>query len=138
MSIDGHQKHSKAVENTGRNCFSTLASTLAILRETSAVQGQQPGCKSMPIVTNESKTGSWQRLRDYTANEESHSSIDNISGEIRKKVLWRDRKRLRQLHNVLQSHVPLSALYPANVIAMQPRPFCQLFLRVAAFITELP
>jgi hypothetical protein len=35
MSIDGHQKHSKAVENTGRNCFSTLASTLDIF---------SPGC----------------------------------------------------------------------------------------------
>jgi hypothetical protein len=31
MSIDGHQKHSKAVENTGRNSFSTLAGTLDIL-----------------------------------------------------------------------------------------------------------
>jgi hypothetical protein len=28
MGTDGHQKHSKAVENTGRNSFSTLASTL--------------------------------------------------------------------------------------------------------------
>jgi hypothetical protein len=35
MSIDGYQKHSKAVENTGRNCFSTLAGTLDIL---------SPGC----------------------------------------------------------------------------------------------
>jgi hypothetical protein len=99
---------------------------------------QQPGCKSMPIVANESETSSSLRLRDCTVNEESHNSIDNISGEICKKVLWRDRKRLRQLHNVLQSHIPLSALYPANVIAMQPCPFCKLFLRVATFITELP
>jgi hypothetical protein len=30
MNIDGHQKHSKAVENTGRNSFSTLVSTLGI------------------------------------------------------------------------------------------------------------
>jgi hypothetical protein len=35
MSIDGHQKHSKAVENTGRNSLSTLASTLDIF---------SPGC----------------------------------------------------------------------------------------------
>jgi len=35
MSIDGHQKHSKAVENTGRNSFSTLASTLDL---------SSPGC----------------------------------------------------------------------------------------------
>jgi hypothetical protein len=35
MSIDGHQKHSKAVENMGRNRFSTLASTLNIF---------SPGC----------------------------------------------------------------------------------------------
>jgi hypothetical protein len=35
MSIDGHQKHSKAVENTGRNSFSTLAGTLNIF---------SPGC----------------------------------------------------------------------------------------------
>ena len=138
MSIDGHQKHSKAVENTGRNCFSTLASTLVIISETSAVQRQQPGSKSMSNFANESEMSSWRRLTDWTANKKSHNSIDNISGEVCKKVLWRDRKRPRQLHNVLQGHVPLSALYPANVIAMQPRPFCQLFLRVAALITELP
>jgi hypothetical protein len=38
MNIDGHKKHSKAVENTGRNSFSTLASTLDISVATSAVQ----------------------------------------------------------------------------------------------------
>jgi hypothetical protein len=31
MSIDGHQKHPKAVENMGRNSFGTLACTLNIL-----------------------------------------------------------------------------------------------------------
>jgi hypothetical protein len=31
MSIDGNQKHSKAVENTGRNSSSTLLSTLVDL-----------------------------------------------------------------------------------------------------------
>ncbi len=56
MSIDGHQKHSKAVENTGRNSFSTLDSTLVTLIETSAVQGQQPGSKSMPNVADEMET----------------------------------------------------------------------------------
>ena len=30
MSIDGHQKRSKALENTSRNSFSTLVSTLDI------------------------------------------------------------------------------------------------------------
>ncbi len=35
MSIDGHQKHSKAMENTGGNSLSTLLNTLDIL---------SPGC----------------------------------------------------------------------------------------------
>jgi hypothetical protein len=139
MSIDGHQKHSKAVENTGRNCLSTLASTLVIIFEASAVQGQQPGSKSMPNVASEMETTTRLSLRNWKAKEKSQNSTDNIiSGKICKKILWRNRKRLRQLHNVLQSHVPLSTLYPADIIAMQPRPLCQLFLRVAAFITELP
>jgi hypothetical protein len=41
MSIDGHQKHSKALENTDRISFSTLASTLNISILTSAVHRQR-------------------------------------------------------------------------------------------------
>jgi hypothetical protein len=41
MSADGQERHSKAVENTDRNSFSTLASTLDIALSTSAVQRQR-------------------------------------------------------------------------------------------------
>jgi hypothetical protein len=41
MSIDGHQKHSKAVGNTGRNSFSTLLSTLDIFLQVAAFRRQR-------------------------------------------------------------------------------------------------
>ena len=60
-----------------------------------------------------------------------------ILGKIRKKIPWRNGKRLRQLHDIFQCDIPLTTLNTTNVISMQPGSFGQLFLRVAAFITEL-
>src|SRR5580704_7291865 len=46
MSTDGYQKHSKAVESTGRKSFSTLLSTLDFPAPTSAVPRQQSALNS--------------------------------------------------------------------------------------------
>ena len=61
-----------------------------------------------------------------------------MSGKIRKEVLWRDRKRFCQLYDILQSHVPLSSLYPTYIVPMQFRAFGQFLLRVPSFVAQLP
>jgi hypothetical protein len=58
--------------------------------------------------------------------------------KVREKIFWRNRERLCQLHDVFQRHIPLTTLHAANIIAVQPRPFGQLLLRVAALVTEFP
>jgi len=48
MSTDGEQEHSKALENTSRNTFSTLFSTLDFPAATSAVQRQHSFSNNVP------------------------------------------------------------------------------------------
>ena len=60
------------------------------------------------------------------------------SREIRKQVAGRNRKRLRQLDDVLQSDVPFAALDAANVIPMQSGALGQFFLGIAPLVAELP
>jgi len=60
------------------------------------------------------------------------------SGKVYEQIAWRHRKRLRQLHNVFESHIPLATLHPADVIAMQFRSFGEFLLRVASLVAELP
>ncbi len=57
--------------------------------------------------------------------------------KICEKISRRHRKRLRQLYDVLQGNIPLAPLYATHIIAMQPGPLGQLFLRVASLVTEL-
>jgi hypothetical protein len=69
------------------------------------------------------------------------SALPNVglrSWKIHKEISWRNGQRLRQLYDVFQSHIPFAALYPADVIAMQSRPFRQFLLRVAPLVAELP
>ncbi len=58
--------------------------------------------------------------------------------EIRKQLVRLDGKRFRQLDDVLQGHIPLSALDSTDVVAMQSGPFGQLFLGIAPLVAELP
>lgn len=58
------------------------------------------------------------------------------SGKICEHLFRWNRKGLRQLYDVFQSHVPLSALHTANVVTMQARPFGQFLLGVAPFVTQ--
>jgi len=60
------------------------------------------------------------------------------SGKVDKEVARRHRKRLRQLHDVFDGHIPLATLHPADVIAMQFRSFGEFLLRVASLVAELP
>ena len=60
------------------------------------------------------------------------------SGKVDKEVARRHRKRLRQLHDVFEGHIPLATLHPADVIAMQFRSFGEFLLRVASLVAELP
>ncbi len=57
-------------------------------------------------------------------------------GKVSEKLFWRDRKSLRQLYDILQSHVPFASLHPADVVAMQSRSFGQFLLRIAAFVAQ--
>ena len=69
------------------------------------------------------------------------SALPNVSlrsWKIHKEISWRNGERLRQLHDVFQPHIPLTPLYPADVIAMQTCPFRQFLLRVAPLVAELP
>jgi hypothetical protein len=69
---------------------------------------------------------------------ETESSPTQQFGKIHKEFSRRNRKGLCQFHDILQSHIPLTALDPADVVAMQPGPFGQFLLRVASLVTELP
>ena len=60
------------------------------------------------------------------------------SGKVYEQIAWRHRKRLGQLHNVFECHIPLATLHPADVIAMQFRSFGEFLLRVASLVAELP
>jgi hypothetical protein len=60
------------------------------------------------------------------------------SREIRKQIARLDGKGSRQFDDVFQSNIPLAALNPTHVIAMQAGPFGQFLLRVAPLIAELP
>lgn len=59
-------------------------------------------------------------------------------GKIYEKFARRHRKRLRQLYNVFESHIPLATLHTAHVIAMQFRAFGEFLLRVASLVAETP
>jgi hypothetical protein len=48
------------------------------------------------------------------------------SWKVREELSPRTGQRLRQLRGVLKGHIPLAPLYPADVIAMQIRPFAKL------------
>lgn len=43
---------------------------------------------------------------------------------------------LCQLHDIFQSHVPLAAFHPADIISMQVCPLGQLFLRIATLLAK--
>jgi hypothetical protein len=60
------------------------------------------------------------------------------SGKIDEEISWRNGKSFCQLNDIFESHVSLSPLHAADVIAMQSRSFGQFFLRVASLVTELP
>jgi hypothetical protein len=60
------------------------------------------------------------------------------SGKIDEEISWRNGKSLCQLNNIFESHVSLSPLHAADVIAMQSRSFSQFLLRVASLVAELP
>jgi len=60
------------------------------------------------------------------------------SGKVYEQVARRHRKRLRQLHDVFKSHIPLATLHTTHVIAMQLRSFGEFLLRVASLVAELP
>ena len=60
------------------------------------------------------------------------------SREIRKQVAGLDRKRLRQLDDVLQGDVPFAALDAADVVPMQTGALGQLLLGIAPLVAELP
>ena len=59
-------------------------------------------------------------------------------GKIDEKISRRNGKSLCQLYDIFESHVSLSPLHAANVVAMQPSPFGQFFLRIASLVAELP
>ena len=58
--------------------------------------------------------------------------------KVYEKVARRHRKRLGQLHDVFEGHIPLAALHTTHVIAMQIRSFGEFLLRVASLVAELP
>jgi hypothetical protein len=60
------------------------------------------------------------------------------SREICEQVARLDRKRLRQLYDVLQGDVPFAALDAAYVIPMQPGALCQFLLGIAPLVAKLP
>ena len=60
------------------------------------------------------------------------------SREIREQVARLNRKRLRQLDDVLQGHVPFAALDSADVVAMQSGALGQFLLGIAPLVAELP
>jgi hypothetical protein len=53
-----------------------------------------------------------------------------------KEVFRTDGKGSCQLHNVLQAYVSFTPFHAADVIAMEVRPFGQIFLRVAALLPQ--
>ena len=58
-------------------------------------------------------------------------------GEVREEVPWRYRKGFRQLYDVFQCDIPLTAVHATNVVAMQSGPLGQFFLRVAIGLRAL-
>ncbi len=58
------------------------------------------------------------------------------SGKIREQLFRWNRKGLRQLYDIFQSHVALSALNTTNVVAMKASPFGQFLLGVAPLVTQ--
>ena len=59
-------------------------------------------------------------------------------GKVDEKIARRHRERLRQLYDVLQSDIPLTALDAADVVAMQSGALGQFFLGIAPLVAELP
>ena len=59
-------------------------------------------------------------------------------GKIDEEVSWRNGKSFCQLNDIFESYVSLSPLNSADVISMQPGPFCQFLLGIASLVTELP
>ena len=59
-------------------------------------------------------------------------------GKVDEKIARRHRERLRQLDDVLQSHVPFAALDTADVVAVQSGALGQFFLGIAPLVAELP
>ena len=45
-------------------------------------------------------------------------------------------KRPSQLHNVFEGHIALAPLHAADIVAVQTRSLCQLFLGVSPFLTQ--
>jgi hypothetical protein len=56
--------------------------------------------------------------------------------KIDKEVFGAYRKCLRQLYDVLQSHVPFSSLDAAHIVAVQSGPFRELLLGIASFLAQ--
>jgi hypothetical protein len=59
-----------------------------------------------------------------------------MSGQRFKKIFRANGERPRQLHNIFQAYVPFAPFYATDVIAMEVRPFGQIFLRVAALFPQ--
>jgi hypothetical protein len=58
--------------------------------------------------------------------------------KFREQFLRRNRERLRQLDDILQSHVSLPSLDAANVIAVRVGSLRQPLLQIAPLFAELP
>jgi len=58
--------------------------------------------------------------------------------KVREQLGRLDGKRFCQLDDVLQGDIPFTALYPADVVAMQASPLGQFFLGIAPLVAELP
>jgi hypothetical protein len=61
----------------------------------------------------------------------------HYSSKIREEFSRRNGQRPCQLYDIFQGHIPLAPFHAADIIAMQPGPLSQFFLRVATLIAEL-